>query len=293
MGSILEGKTIAVLGGDARYQEMINSFLRSGMLVQVLGFSLEKTVDVVTVGNVEECLYMAEAVVLPVMGTDEAGFFQCVTSKETYRLTVDVLRTLPEGAFVFTGLAGTALEKMTADASLRLVQLMNLDEVAILNAIPSAEGSIQMAMEMLPITIHGSKAYVIGFGRTGQTLARLLRAMGAHTGVVARKPADLARITEMALQPVPLANMEDYLGEADVIFNTVPAQILHGGVLASCKKGTLIIDLASAPGGTDFLQAQRLGLNAVLAPGLPGIVAPITSGMILAKAIKRILAEDS
>ncbi len=37
---------------------------------------------------------------------------------------------------------------------------------------------------------------------------------------------------------------------------------------------TLVIDLASKPGGTDFRYAEKRGVKALLAPGLPGIVAP-------------------
>ncbi len=76
-----------------------------------------------------------------------------------------------------------------------------MDDVAILNAIPSAEGAIQIAMEQLPITIHGSKSFVLGFGRLGKTLARMLAGIGAITTVAARKSADLARIYETGLSP--------------------------------------------------------------------------------------------
>ena len=43
------------------------------------------------------------------------------------------------------------------------------------------------------ITIHNSKALVLGLGRCGATLAGLLNALGAHVYVAVRKEADLAR----------------------------------------------------------------------------------------------------
>ena len=48
---------------------------------------------------------------------------------------------------------------------------------------------------------------------------------------------------------------------------------------------TLIIDLASKPGGTDFRYAEKRGIKALLAPSLPGIVAPKTAGQILANVL--------
>jgi dipicolinate synthase subunit A len=55
---------------------------------------------------------------------------------------------------------------------------------------------------------------------------------------------------------------------------------------------TLIIDLASKPGGTDFRYAEKRGIKALLAPGLPGIVAPKTAGQIVANVMAQLLKED-
>ncbi|COH28164.1 Stage V sporulation protein FA [Streptococcus pneumoniae] len=56
---------------------------------------------------------------------------------------------------------------------------------------------------------------------------------------------------------------------------------------------TLVIDLASKPGGTDFRYAEKRGVKALLAPGLPGIVAPKTAGQILANVLSQLLAADA
>ena len=66
--------------------------------------------------------------------------------------------------------------------------------MTVLNAIPTAEGAIQIAMEEMPVTIHGSKAFVLGFGRVGETLAKMLNGIGAKTYVAARKHSDFAWI---------------------------------------------------------------------------------------------------
>ncbi|MDF9407302.1 MAG: Dipicolinate synthase subunit A [Pelotomaculum sp. PtaB.Bin013] len=290
----LDGITVAVIGGDARYLDMIEELLASGIRVNVMGLPVKTgTSGVVLSSSLVQCMNGVKAVVLPILGIDDKGFLHCVLSEQTLTLKEEIMATLPADTLVFTGLAGALLKQMTTSLGLRLVELMNLDEVAILNSIPSSEGVVQMAMEMLPITIHGSSAFVIGFGRTGRTLARLLSAMGAQTGVVARKNADLARIVEMNLRPVPFAEMKSCLGEADMIFNTVPAPVLTEDILTGITSGTVIIDLATAPGGTDFHAAERLGIKAVLAPSLPGRVAPKTAGRILAEAITRYLAEEA
>jgi len=284
---------IAVLGGDARSLVIVEELAASGAVVNAAGLPA----DVLPAGvnyfrEPEACLAGVTAVVLPVPGVNDKGQLYCPMAPQPLSFTRELAARIPPDIPIFTGVAGSYLAKIAAVSGLRLIELMKLNEVAILNSIPTAEGAVQMAMEMLPITIHGSCAFVLGFGRTGATLARLLGAMGARTRVVARRPEHLARITELNLIPVPFAGMSHYLGEADVIFNTIPVPVLTGAVLDKVPPGALIIDLASAPGGVDFQRAANIGVKAILAPGLPGKVAPKTAGRILAKVITGLLYEE-
>jgi dipicolinate synthase subunit A len=117
----------------------------------------------------------------------------------------------------------------------------------------------------------------------------MLQGIGAHVTGVARKPSDLARATEMGLHAVHFVDLEDEIGRAELIFNTVPHLILDRIMLEKVARDAVIVDLASIPGGTDFEYAQKLGIKALLAPGLPGIVAPKTAGRILAQIYPQLI----
>ena len=54
-----------------------------------------------------------------------------------------------------------------------------------------------------------------------------------------------------------------------MIFNTVPVLLMSETVLKALPPETLVIDLASRPGGTDFDAAKRLGTRVVWALALP------------------------
>jgi len=283
---------IAVLGGDTRELYLIEELSGSGALLRVAGLPVKSGLkNVFSCSDPGDCLDGVHTVILPVPGVNENGFLYCALAEQPLPFTGELAAKIPANIPVFVGVAGRLLAKIASEAGLRLIELMKRDEVAILNSIPTAEGAVQMAMEMLPVTIHGCSAFVLGFGRTGATLARLLGVMGAKTSVLARRPEYLARITELNLRPLPFKDITAYLPEADVIFNTVPAMVLNGEVLEKLSPGTVIIDLASAPGGVDFQKAESLGIKAVLAPGLPGKVAPKTAGRILAQVISRLLLE--
>ncbi|WP_161822654.1 dipicolinate synthase subunit DpsA [Sporotomaculum syntrophicum] len=287
---ILTGLTVAVMGGDAREVTLVEYLAEVGATVKTYGLPV-KGPNIVTCPEPEECLIGVQALILPVPGVNEQMELSSAYLKVKPIINEELLSLLPAGTPVLVGVARKPLRELLEKHALDFVELMQLDEVAILNAIPSAEGAVQMAMERMPITIHGAKAMVLGFGRTGQTLAQLLENMYAHTTVVARDSAQLARAYAMGLKVLHFQELIDYLRDVDVIFNTIPAPVINGEILQRLPSATLIIDLASAPGGTDFGKARELGIEAVLAPGLPGKVAPKTAGMILSRVVPGILLQ--
>ena len=81
------------------------------------------------------------------------------------------------------------------------------------------------------------------------------------------------------------------LGAFDTVVNTVPAPVLTEPVLATLRPGSLIVDLASQPGGTDFAAAQRLGHTAIHALSLPAACAPETAGGFVAQTVCAMIQE--
>jgi dipicolinate synthase subunit A len=160
-----------------------------------------------------------------------------------------------------------------------------------MNAIPTAEGAIQIAMEELPFTIHASNILVMGYGRIGKTLSKMLNGIGANVYIEARKFSDLASIRSFGYNEVHISELPVYLCKMDIIFNTIPFVILNEELLKSIKSTCLIIDLASKPGGIDFSKARELGIKAIWALSLPGKVAPLTAAEFIKKTVYNILEE--
>ncbi len=88
------------------------------------------------------------------------------------------------------GEPGAGRRRRTAEAAAG--GLFCPEELAVANAVPTAEGAIQIALEELPITLHGARALVIGYGRLGKALAQRLDGLGARVTVAARSWEALA-----------------------------------------------------------------------------------------------------
>ncbi|MEW6661183.1 MAG: dipicolinate synthase subunit DpsA [Bacillota bacterium] len=293
MRQLLNGIRIAVLGGDDRELVLIPELIRLGAIVKVVGYpeSRPELAGAEVVADILDGINNADAVILPMPGTDEKGVIRAVYATEKIVFSEDVIKKIPPQTSIFIGTAKPFLRDLARKYNITLIEIAEIDEIAILNSIPTAEGAVQIAMQELPITIHGSNIFILGMGRTGFTLAHLCSAMGAHTTIVARKPGDLARGYQMGFQTMIFSDLAENIQAAQIIYNTVPALVLTSEVLKKVKQGSLIVDLAAQPGGTDFQAAAQLGIKAILAPGLPGKVASVTAGRILAKVLPPMIKE--
>ena len=237
----------------------------------------EKEVSIV--GSIEQ----AEYVILPIPFTKDKVH---ITGEDI--LIEDVIKKCINKT-IFSGAIPKEFKRQMEINNVTYVDLMELDEVALLNAIPTAEGAIVKAMEMTDITIHGANVLVLGFGRVAKVLADKLKGLNANVFCAARKQKDLAHINALGYNVVDINNMRDSIDKMNIIFNTVPTMILGEKKLNLLNKNTVIIDLASSPGGVDFKVAENLDIKACLELALPSKVAPKSAASYLKQSIDSVI----
>ena len=281
---------IWVVGGDQRQVCLAGLLAADGHTVHT--FALERAGEIPETEEEENLagLDLADCVVLPLPALGEDGTVNTPLSRKTLSLEA-VLDRLRPGQVVCAGRVETAAREAALRRGLAIHDYFAREELAVANAVPTAEGAIQIALEELPITLHGARALVVGYGRLGRALAPRLSALGARVSVAARKWEDLAWIEAAGYTAEHTGELEGWLCGYDLIVNTVPARVLDEGALRDLKPGCLIIDLASQPGGVDFEAARTLGVRAIWALSLPGKTAPVTAGQAVKSSIYHILNE--
>lgn len=245
-------KRFAVVGSDARQAAAGRALARAGY----------------TVGGVQQ-LPQADCILLP-LPLEQSG--------------------LPLAQLLGGKVTESALSIARA-AGVELVDYFARPELTVYNAIPTAEGCIGILLERRSRTLWGAAVLVLGFGPVGRALAVRLAALGARVTVAARRPVQRAMAEELGLRAVPLTELAAEAAAFDTVVNTIPAPVLTAQVLAELPKKSLIVDLASKPGGTDFAAARRLGHTALHALSLPTVWAPETAGEALARTVQAILQE--
>lgn len=225
------------------------------------------------VGSTEACRYAAD--VLRSRGMDMADH----PSPEVTHLLLDVpsfcadgtlrgggdfrelLRRLPEGVSIIGGKIPETY------SGFRCMDLL-LDEGYLWeNAAITAQCAVQLAARRMGGIFRGETVLVIGWGRIGKHLCRLLTRLGAQVFLMSRSDAHRAEAESFGIHTEPKYDCR-------VVFNTAPGITLDEEAFTGLK-----IELASKPGfrGEDVLEAR----------GLPGIYAPEQSGTLIAKTILR------
>ena len=160
--------------------------------------------------------------------------------------------------------------------------------VCLENARLTAEACLVHVMQSTERSLYGRRCLVLGYGRIGACLSRLLRELGAQVVILARSPAQRALARTNGLEA---SAFDQPLPPAELVFNTVPAPALPGAALASLGAQTLWVELASKPGGLPegFAPAFRvLGAN-----NLPGRILPVSAAEALYRGILRLLRESA
>ncbi|MBC7765298.1 MAG: dipicolinate synthase subunit DpsA [Hyphomonadaceae bacterium] len=288
MGNI---KSFCIIGGDLRQVKLANALSHDGYRVNVIGFSGIEFSDTVTLyDDLENAVTGVDVVIAPlpcsVDGNTVNTFFY-----HKKIIFSDLFKALSKNQIFLAGKIDEKIHNLAKVYNIYVIDYFDREEMTVLNAIPTAEGAVQIAMEEMPITLHNSDCLILGFGRIGKMLAKMLNGIGAHVSVEARKYEDLAWINGFGYKPIPLKEIIDHIGNYHCIFNTVPSMILDENMLKKIDKDCLVIDLASKPGGVDFEMASNLGLKTIWALSLPGKVAPETAGEIIKHTVLNIIEE--
>ena len=283
-----------VVGGDDRQAYLANLLTRDGH--QVICSGMENSTIVsreIKAKPLPEAVLAADIVVLPLPATRD-GVTINANNSYTRLYLAEVFDNLQDGVIAVGGMLDGKLTEAAEARGIVIYDYLKREEMSILNAIPTAEGALEIAIRETDFTLHSSKCLVSGYGRIGKILSKMLMDLGADVTVSARKCADLAWIKQAGCRAVHISGIFAEEKEYDIIFNTVPDVIFDRHALSKItnKESVLIIDLASDPGGIDIEAAGTMGIKSIRALSLPGKVAPKTAAAIIRDTIYNIVQED-
>ena len=282
---------LAVIGGDLRIAKLAIMLANDGNEVYVYG--LEKSEEIRRQKNIIQCdtirkaIDDVEIVIGPIPFSSNGNTINMPFSDK--EITIREMMHNINAKVLIAGSILPEVYEMANDEYIEIIDIMKREELAVLNTIATAEGTIQVAIENTNRILHGSEVLILGFGRIGKVLARKLAGLSVKVTCAARKDEDLAWIEAYGHKSLNINNLGENLRPFDIIINTVPVLILDKERLKLLDKDVLLIDIASAPGGIDFNVAQDLKIKTIWELGIPGKIAPLSSAEYIKETIYNIL----
>ena len=169
-------KTVSVIGGDLRQLTLADELRKDGYDVTVFGFTDKinyenNTTDI-------DAVLDSEIVILPVPVSFD-GITINTPYSETKLNVAELTEKLNPISLVFGGCITPQFSDALSKRGIKHRDYMMRDELAIKNAVPTAEGAIEIAISETPFTLHNSNCLVLGYGKVGKILAKSLDALGA------------------------------------------------------------------------------------------------------------------
>ena len=280
-------ESFLIIGGDTRQIYIADSLEKKGKKVAVYGLP---EITRKCIKDIKSAIKSSDAIVFPLPITkDNKTIFSVVPIKETLD---ELLSVISEGQLVFAGMLTKGAESKIKKNGAIPFDYFKREDVTLMNTVPTAQGILKVIIDNVDYTISSSNCAVFGYGRVAKVAADILSAIGAKVTVCARKNSDITLAKINGLNGCMISEFPAIAKDFDIIINTVPSRVIDRNVLENVKQSCLIIDVASAPFGTDFACAFEFGINAIQCPSLPGKVAPKTAGEIIADGILNILKEE-
>ena len=238
-----------------------------------------------------EFLWQSNVIVLPLPASADGVHLNISNNENKSKIKLlDFMSRMGENVLILGGKFSKDIKEFMVENKIRYIDYYDIEAFQIQNALLTAEGAIYYAKNRMSKSIHSSCVAVLGFGRIGKILAYLCRSQGAKTTVYARGDVDRTWSSVAGIKALKIDKLgtgEPY--KIDIIFNTIPHNIINENIISKIKKDTLVIDLASKPYGIDEELIIKHQLNYHRELGIPGRYAPKSAGEILGQTIINIL----
>lgn len=279
----MKDKSILILGGDNRSLYLGEFLEKSHFKICYYAFNQTDCYETIV-----DAISDSDFIVLPLPFTRDRVTLNAPLFDERVLISDIYALASPDKIFFGGQLPKSFCEELDSRNSSYYDYLL-LDEFAIYNAVPTAEGVVMVLIEELPITIRGMKCAVTGYGKVGKVLALTLESLGADVTVFARKEKDFADAFSKSVKCRYISDLSSGDNEFDALINTVPTKIIGNNELDRLNPDCVLVEIASAPFGIDFQAAKERAFKVIKASSLPGKVAPKSAAEIIGRSILPII----
>ena len=260
-----------ILGGDLRSVKLAEMLIKDNN--KVFAYGLEKSEDIQEnsqidkISNLQSAIEKVDIIVGPTPFLSNGETINSPYAKE--EIKIEQLVKANKQKILIAGGIKESINEQLEEKYLKVIDVMKREELAILNTIATAEGTIKLAIENTDKILQGTSVLILGFGKVAKIVASKFSLLSTKVTCAARKISDLAWIEAYGYNSININDILYELKDFDIIINTVPQIIIKEKELKHMKPDVLLIDLASKPGGIEGTKAIQMGLKYIWALAIP------------------------
>jgi len=281
--SIAKSDRILILGGDERLAELAKLLGNKGYTISTYGHENLREKNIMEYETLEEAINENKIIIGPVPFNNGQKINMKLSNK--IARVDDFIRFVKSDKIIYLGYPEQYFIDLAESKGIKYQDYNRDENYQIINAEITAEGAISIILNERNITIHDSRILLLGYGRIGKILSNYLKVFNDSLYVAVRKNIDLVWIEMNGCKGIRLDNIDSIIKDIDIVINTIPAKVISNSSIDKMDKDSLIVDLASKPGGLDHDYARKKGIKTIHAFGLPGKTAPISAAKAILNTI--------
>lgn len=281
--SIANSERILILGGDERLAELAKLLGNKGYTISTYGHENLREKNIMEYETLEEAINENKVIIGPVPFNNGQKINMKLSNK--IARVDDFIRFVKSDKIIYLGYPDQYFIDLAESKGIKYQDYNRDENYQIINAEITAEGAISIILNERNITIHDSRILLLGYGRIGKILSNYLKVFNDSLYVAVRKNIDLVWIEMNGCKGIRLDNIDSIIKDIDIVINTIPAKVISNSSIDKMDKNSLIVDLASKPGGLDHDYAREKGIKTIHALGLPGKTAPISAAKAILNTI--------
>ncbi|MCC8042062.1 MAG: hypothetical protein LIO69_00810 [Oscillospiraceae bacterium] len=158
--------TYIIAGGDMRFTALASYLARKGGRIYMLGFdrnTLDETAvpsNITLLRDISALGERADYLILPLPVSNDGTTLNTPYFSGTIPLK-SLCSAVSEDGIVFGGRLSPETESIFTSRGLGIIDYSKREEFAVMNAVTTAEGAIQLALEEQPIALSGEKCVIL------------------------------------------------------------------------------------------------------------------------------------
>lgn len=200
------------------------------------------------------------------------------------KFDAEFCNNLPNEITIFSGKINKETANIFASKNIRHINFLDDEIFAIQNSHLTAEGILGLLIYEQEKSIFDINILILGGGRVGKTLAKLLEKLGIKFAIAGNSQNTYENCFYFSNKNFLGDEYKSHLGEFDVIVNSVPSSILSTCDLQNIKKDCLFLEISSI----QTLENEDYEFKYVLCPALPQKFSAESAGNILFECFLRL-----